>query len=683
MIPWFPFGTFGNMFPYTNFHELNLDWIIAICKQLSTEYPDFVKAVEDALKKAMPAPVNEGVIGQFLCSLGNGESKWVDFAEEYQTVIEEAVNDWLTDHPEATTTVIDNSITPIKLTDQTRYELLKKQSGMIAPVYIGDYLCDKAYLPSATVKVGNTFICVNAPTDETAISRGSGVGIISIYDLTTNAKLTEYSVLTGHGNSIATDGTNFYIAPVWEYSGEGKTFTNSVYKYSSTFVLIAEINAPYPIMGLSYDESTNKLFALDYSGNIYTLTNNTFIPYTVITNWNDFYAHEDITNTRYYNQDFAVNNSEFYISSPFGNILHGLLKLSTCEITDFMQLLNTDSSCRFITGELEGFEFTDNHLYATVNINLPSKFIDSFVMEIPVNHTACTSCMMNGVFNVTDDTLYLDNDTKAKFTLQTNEIRSINQMFARKNNEISSRILIKDTADIVDPEQVYIIAHDITLSLEGKYECENIVVNGGTFTIQTNTAGNKLKLTKTNNYLLYVRRSGILKIAGEVVLNTDTPNMADVPNNFIAIGYEYPIVIIRQQITNAQNMTLRIGTEPITDGEMYVNTTPTKFMPHTFTITRAEGYISNSNRDLHINLNLPKEIKAGRTWTVTGTFTVRGIQGYVDNESADRNLSDFTVNFYRSNANTGEIVITKPDQFTNILNNTPITLTGNITISWT
>lgn len=103
---------FGNQFPYTNFHELNMDWIIAICKDLSVKFPEMVAEV---LKK-LNAPEQEGEAGQFLMNLGNGKTSWENIDQRFTPVIISAVNEWLDEHPEATTTVQDSSISYLKLT---------------------------------------------------------------------------------------------------------------------------------------------------------------------------------------------------------------------------------------------------------------------------------------------------------------------------------------------------------------------------------------------------------------------------------------------------------------------------------------------------------------------------------------------------------------------------------------
>lgn len=68
-----------NEFPYTNFHELNLDWLIKQVKETDEKVDNFI------------LDTDEKIIAE--------------------------VNTWLEEHPEATTTVLDNSLTTAKYKD--------------------------------------------------------------------------------------------------------------------------------------------------------------------------------------------------------------------------------------------------------------------------------------------------------------------------------------------------------------------------------------------------------------------------------------------------------------------------------------------------------------------------------------------------------------------------------------
>ena len=94
-------------------------------------------------ENAVPFPVlpesQYGTSGQVLQTLGNGKTKWTTVGEPDPTVIETAVSDWLDAHPEATTTVVDSSITTAKLADWTVPFVYPEQFGAI-----GDGVTDDA-----------------------------------------------------------------------------------------------------------------------------------------------------------------------------------------------------------------------------------------------------------------------------------------------------------------------------------------------------------------------------------------------------------------------------------------------------------------------------------------------------------------------------------------------------------
>lgn len=72
---------FWNNFPFTNFHELNLDWVINRVKNLETEFVDVVKKVNDAVQE-IPKEVdsiltgwkNDGTLGTMMDTLYGGLS---------------------------------------------------------------------------------------------------------------------------------------------------------------------------------------------------------------------------------------------------------------------------------------------------------------------------------------------------------------------------------------------------------------------------------------------------------------------------------------------------------------------------------------------------------------------------------------------------------------------------------
>lgn len=68
-------GAFGEHFPYTNFHDLNLDWIIGIIKDFSDNYQGYIDAVNSKINKPQDNP--NGNPNQFLMSNGTDFPEWV------------------------------------------------------------------------------------------------------------------------------------------------------------------------------------------------------------------------------------------------------------------------------------------------------------------------------------------------------------------------------------------------------------------------------------------------------------------------------------------------------------------------------------------------------------------------------------------------------------------------------
>lgn len=71
----------------------------------------------------------DGINGQLLRTKGDGSTEWTDFGLPTDEQTETAINAWLEDHPEATTTVQDGAISPSKL--NTELYRTYKQSGSV------------------------------------------------------------------------------------------------------------------------------------------------------------------------------------------------------------------------------------------------------------------------------------------------------------------------------------------------------------------------------------------------------------------------------------------------------------------------------------------------------------------------------------------------------------------------
>ena len=89
-----------------------------------------------------------GLVGQVLSTMADGTTKWDDPVTVDADVAEPLIDAWLTAHPEATTTVEDNSITNVKIQDDTITDAKLVQEGGILETVAGmqEDLSDSGYV---------------------------------------------------------------------------------------------------------------------------------------------------------------------------------------------------------------------------------------------------------------------------------------------------------------------------------------------------------------------------------------------------------------------------------------------------------------------------------------------------------------------------------------------------------
>lgn len=93
--------------------------------------PDLLKPIKEQADQKINLPRDEhnqpdnGTAGQLLRTNGDGTTDWVDEGLPTDEQTEEAINKWLDDHPEATTTVADGSLTEAKFTDGLKDKTIK------------------------------------------------------------------------------------------------------------------------------------------------------------------------------------------------------------------------------------------------------------------------------------------------------------------------------------------------------------------------------------------------------------------------------------------------------------------------------------------------------------------------------------------------------------------------------
>ena len=98
------------------------------------------------------------------------------------------------------------------------------------------------------------------------------------------------------------------------------------------------------------------------------------------------------------------------------------------------------------------------------------------------------------------------------------------------------------------------------------------------------------------------------------------------------------------------------------------------------------GYITNGVRNIHLGLWLPKSLERINRISITNLVgSMRGINGYINNWTGDTNIltqPGITIEAHRTTPNGICLNIGKSSDYTNATANTPVSLSGRITLSF-
>ncbi|MBQ1311511.1 MAG: hypothetical protein IIY55_06650 [Blautia sp.] len=468
-------------------------------------------------------------------------------------------------------------------------ERMHEKGRVISPIYVGDYLC-YGKSPSACVKYGDYLFAIDGIGTKYGLSIKSNKGQIRIFDLKNNVELREEAITAdvGHANSVAFDGNYFYVSPLYDHTGDKLAMANYMYRFDNHFRPIGIEKTPFAPLGVSFDHVTQRLYI--YRGSrIYVRTEKgEWKPFTKV----DFTGtgESDIWRTRWYNQDFAVYNNHFYISSPMGTILCGtLVPGGVSRITGSFYLYATDSFHRFYMGELEGMEFDrKGRLYALDRVGLTGNLKDVFIVELPVGEAVPHNSNLGGaLFHLHDGILSLSEKTQKKFALNTNEIRSLSQLEGRMLQNNSSIVSIDKGQHIVENYRVRTNT-SFSLFLGGTYECKGLDIFNGHLDLYGFTQENRLILTTDDRApMMTVKRSGTVSFSGGYPINVSAPNTTS--KQLVDIGATSPFISVRKVPVRVEGGDLTIGASTIRTNGYFIG----GYAVHTQVHNLTREYIEN------------------------------------------------------------------------------------------
>lgn len=510
----------------------------------------------------------------------------------------------------------------------------------ISPIYLGDYITNNQ--PACCLRIDDFFYAFDGLFEAYDIAKTGNLqpeSAVRVYNLKTNTIDCVARGIFNHANSAAYSWQEdcIYMAPTWDFTapkeGGGYSFSSKIYVYNIGDMLEGYYLNPDNLVSIELPIGAGHAMGLSVDGKsqiLYVLTSNKCIYKYVKQSWILVNKNPLSYDNSAYNQDFAVRDDLFLISSPSGGVLVG--DLTTCEFVSNFTVSDLDLSGRWATGELEGFEFDIyGKLYCTKYTRILEHWVakgfkedlyNGFIMEIPLEGQPLPT---NGItYSEVNDTLtyaplgdlgnnlqgenwvyYNDEYSYPKpdssyyypcaqdlylynngiFYLHETRIRNVNQLrtIRTTHNQISFLYNFSRDTDII-------INQDITFSIRGTLKTGTIQIRKGELNIYTednnssenSTYGPITDLNKhvfipgersDNQYKIDIIRNGRFKLSGD---NSSYPvaigeRKADGKNNEnyslqLNIGYYVPLSIFRYI---PQNQIIKVGSTIATKGVYY------------------------------------------------------------------------------------------------------------------
>ena len=357
-------GAFGENFPYSNFHDLNMDWIIQIAKDFLDQYTNIQNTIDTGLDNLNTTAEN----------LQNLLQEWYDthsedIADQLATALEE-LNEWYTTH-----------------------------EG-----YLEQYLTTSidAFNQAAEQKAAETIASI--PADYTTLAQQ----VTDVQNQLSEIAYTSPNILNPENIMIG----KYYKAEIVDGRAEVHALDNPAYACAWIDV---ERGQSYVVSGISYNayNGDDDGYAI---GIAYTTAGSTPTPVFDTTTVNSAYGNQDKTTTRvYFSWRFATYPVESFMANegttllPFdeyGMALQPEIGVSYEQLTDLPEAIvesritNLLNPANIITGKYYRVEITDGrgHIVLVDNDAFACGWID---VEVGKSYIA-TGISFNA-FNADDD----------------------------------------------------------------------------------------------------------------------------------------------------------------------------------------------------------------------------------------------------------------------------------------
>ena len=224
-------GLFGENFPYTNFHDMNLDWIIKIAKDFLDQYTNIQTIIENGTET-----LNE-TISSGTEQLGETTTEGLQTLNEKATELEGLLNEWYTTHSEDIANELADALADIRgLLAQAM-----NQFHADADVYVHDLIetipADYTDLANTVAQIDiKSFINLyNAYSD--GVTTGGYYNYLGQWSANPNFMSTDFIPVTAGGHYMLSsfrEGINSRLQVV--FFNSSKTFVSGINSEPNTYI---------------------------------------------------------------------------------------------------------------------------------------------------------------------------------------------------------------------------------------------------------------------------------------------------------------------------------------------------------------------------------------------------------------------------------------------------------------
>ena len=146
-------GAFGEQFPYTNFHNLNMDWIVKIAKDFLDQYTNIQQTISDGVDSI------NSTIEQGETSIGNLTEEELESLASKYTELEGLLDAWYTQHSEDIANALASAVSDLTSAGTTALNTFQSQASAYGETVIES-------IPADYSDVSNASKAINENTNE-------------------------------------------------------------------------------------------------------------------------------------------------------------------------------------------------------------------------------------------------------------------------------------------------------------------------------------------------------------------------------------------------------------------------------------------------------------------------------------------------------------------------------------